>query len=364
MSVNIVGKFFDNHSLSKVNRYVALELAKYTTTSIMALDSPKIENLLNIDEIEALESMNNSIDSEIMLFHSYPPIFRWPDNKQAKVVYIQPWEYSVIPSEWQYKFQEYADLLIVPSKFTADAYLNAGIDPSKVKIIPNGYDHNIYNLPALKSEKIFVYVGCAQFRKGIDILLSAWSKVTRHTQNVKLIIKDTPQIYGESDLLASITKLQYITKCAPIEYIDSQYSEQDMASLFKKAQFIVHPHRGEGFGMHIQEAMACGAIPIVTAGGATDDFVDTFKISSSTKIVDMKEIFAIKTDDSLSRMGSYKTVLEPNEAHLSQILQYAIDTKYTDIQQNTSYLQTWEEVGRKYWEILQPLQGKTPVRVK
>ena len=47
-----------------------------------------------------------------------------------------------------------------------------------------------------------------------------------------------------------------------------------MGALYKDGDILIHPYRGEGFGMHVQEAMAAGCVPMVTAGGATDDFVN------------------------------------------------------------------------------------------
>ena len=46
-----------------------------------------------------------------------------------------------------------------------------------------------------------------------------------------------------------------------------------MSRIYKSSHVLVHPYRGEGFGMHVQEAMACGCFPLVTGDGPTDEFV-------------------------------------------------------------------------------------------
>ena len=46
-----------------------------------------------------------------------------------------------------------------------------------------------------------------------------------------------------------------------------------MPRLFAACDVLVHPYRGEGFGLPVLEAMACGLPVVVTAGGPTDEFV-------------------------------------------------------------------------------------------
>ena len=73
---------------------------------------------------------------------------------------------------------------------------------------------------------------------------------------------------------------------ARIAYITDDLTEQEMASLYAACDVLVHPYRGEGFGLPVIEAMACGLPVIVTAGGSTDDFATdefAFRIPSVRK---------------------------------------------------------------------------------
>merc|ERR1711934_865780 len=59
----------------------------------------------------------------------------------------------------------------------------------------------------------------------------------------------------------------------------------ELASLYTAADVLVHPFRGEGFGMPITEAMSSG-IPVIVPGyGAAVDFVS----NSTGWLVDAKE---------------------------------------------------------------------------
>jgi hypothetical protein len=58
-----------------------------------------------------------------------------------------------------------------------------------------------------------------------------------------------------------------------ILYVDEQFTPGQRAGLNAACQCFVAPYRGEGFGLPILEAMACGLPVIVPAGGASDNFV-------------------------------------------------------------------------------------------
>jgi len=369
LKIQFIGKFFDNHSLSIVNRNVALELQKYVDLSILPLDSFNSDYKLEAAQVQSLNALAvkpNSIP-DIQLRHSYPPIWKWPEHSSTKVVYIQPWEFMAVPSEWQYKFDTFADALITPSTWTTEVFKNSGINPDKVFTVGNGYNPEIFQFAENRpGDHINVlYVGCAQFRKGIDILLKLWGAATKRSMPISLTIKDTPQVYGQSKLQEEIVQLQYKTGCAPIHYDDSAKSETEMAELYRSHHILVHPYRGEGFGMHIQEAMACGCMPLVTGGGATDDFVLQNRIKSSHRIVNMYEIFGLKAEDSMSMMGAHKWVLEPDINHFAALLNETINSVRTTAV-DCSKLRTWSQIAQQYSEVLQTVHNSAlhPRRLK
>lgn len=365
MKVRFVGKFFDNHSLSIVNRNIVKNLAELCDISVVPIDTPVYNSAVSTEDIEYIVSKTVSYGvPNIEIRHSYPPMWDWPESDKTKVVYIQPWEFpNAVPSEWQFKFSTFSDHLIVPSKFTYDSFISAGIDPLRMSVIANGYNPKIFTQhPKNSNEVVILYVGNSQYRKGLDILLSAWAEQTNSSMPIRLIIKDNPRVYGSSSILDDIIKLQYQSKCAKIEYIDSDLSEAEMANLYKAAHILVHPHRGEGFGLHVLEGMMCGAIPVVTGNSACDDFVVDFLIPASLKMVNMYEIFAIKATDSLSSMGAHKFIYEPDYQAFKKIFAFVISNSIS-LPVDTSKAKTWSQIAKEYYDVLNTVDGKKVKRL-
>lgn len=379
MNIELLGKFYDNHSLSIVNRNLALILLeKGVSIKIVALDVYDPEFGLDkktVKKLKQLETADFEGITDIQIRHTYPPIWAWPEHKDTKVVYIQPWEFSKVPFEWQYKFETFADAVIVPSKFCRDIFLRGGINPTDIYVIPNGYNQEIFNKePSQKNYKDvsddkfnFVYVGNAQWRKGLEIVLNTWSRAFKKWDKVRLVIKDNPSVYGKNNVLNEILKLQYLTDCAEIIYIDENLSEIDMAAIYKNSKAIIHPYRAEGFGMHIQEAMACGCYPIVSANGPTDEFVPNLpytKIATKTNIIDINDpkIFATKPGDSMTQMGSHTFCNEPvadSLLHNMLSLYSSHNTKqlYVDLEEQSS-ITTWETIADTLVTALENINKK------
>ena len=382
MKIEILGKFYDNHSLAIVNRNILIQLSQNDNLSIAITPTDVYNPEYKIDkEVVKLLKKHQNVEfdfPDIQLRHCYPPVWRWPTSEKTKIIYIQPWEWSRFPMEWQYKFETFSDALIVPSEWESNVILDGGINPNKIFVVPNGYDPSLFNIQEDEDEEesdllaknkkyVFVFVGNGQFRKGIDLVINAWKDCFKVADNCQLFIKDSPQVYGQTSIFQQIMALQYNTGCGTIVYNDDCLSEREMAKIYKKAFAIVAPYRGEGFGMHIQEATACGAIPIITRGGPTDEFISdeiSVKIATGRKMENLMadHIFAGKPGDALTLMSTHGYVLDPDFDELKKQMKnlYHHHEKQNIISRvkSAKLENTWENVGNRYLGVFDTILSK------
>ena len=374
MKLEFIGKFYDNHSLTIINRNIITGLSKKFDVYITPLDKYDPQFKLDSDVVKKLKDLEGKdlgeYNPDIQIRHTYPPVWNWPVGKETKVIYIQPWEYPKVPFEWQYKFETFADAVIVPSNYIKQIFLDGGLDPSKSFVIPNGFNPNIFNkdktnvkpMLGIKPDRFnFVYVGNSQWRKGLDILINIWHKCFKKYDKCSLIIKDNPNVYGKNNILNEVVKMQYKTDSAEVLYIDDNLSEHEMANLFKLSNVLVHPFRAEGFAMHVQEAMASGCLPVVPNGGPTDDYVPddiVLKIPTSQTNVNISDagVFAMKPGDAMTRMSTHTFINEPSGHHLEQVLKYIYhhhnkQDLYKKLD-NVSMKNTWEYVIDMYEGVI------------
>ncbi len=211
--------------------------------------------------------------------HQWPPKREKP--KGAKWIIKQPWEFTTIRKDF-YSFFKDADEIWTPSNFSRNAFVNSGLDPDKVQVIPNGVDPKIFSpkgvVPELPTKKTFrfLYVGGTIYRKGIDVLLDAYVRAFTADDDVCLVIKDVggSTYYRNQNAEQIIAQIRQNPKAPEILYSKSAISEEQIAELYRACDVLVSPYRGEGFSMPTLEAMACGIPVMVSAGGATEDFVD------------------------------------------------------------------------------------------
>jgi hypothetical protein len=147
-----------------------------------------------------------------------------------------------------------------------------------VHVVPNGVDLDVYRPdgPArrLAGEDVctFLFVGGTIYRKGIDVLLTAFEEAFAGRDDVLLVIKDVGagSFYSGMNVADELRRRQ--AAGAPIEVLADDLDDEGLAALYRGCDVLVHPYRGEGFAMPVLEAMACGRPVLVTGGGPTDEF--------------------------------------------------------------------------------------------
>jgi glycosyltransferase involved in cell wall biosynthesis/GT2 family glycosyltransferase len=245
---------------------------------------------------------------EVTVRHQWPPNFEPP--KTGRWVTYQPWEYGSLPSAWVEPMNRVVDEVWVPTTYVRDCYVRSGVDAGKVAVVPYGIDPDRFHpevapieLSTLKKHR-FLFVGGTIARKGVDILLDAYVATFKAEDDVCLVIKDlgASSFYRGQGMGERIKQLQADRQGPEILYLDAEMPAADMPGLFTACQCLVHPYRGEGFGLPIAEAMACGLPVIVPRHGACLDFCD----ESVAYLVDAKELRWPE-----ARVGATATVEHP-----------------------------------------------------
>ena len=276
------GSFLDFGSLSHVNRELTRALAGAENVVLHRVNTPALP--AGSVPPPALQPLADTLaaqapaQTQVTIRHAWPPDWRRP--AAGKLVVIQPWEFGSLPQDWV-KWSRHVDEFWLPSEYVRRVYLKSGVDAAKVFVVPNGVDAEQFQpqaapmkLATTKKFK-FLFVGGTIGRKGPDLLLQAYFNKFTAADDVCLVLKDFGggSVYAGQTMETQIRALQARPDAPEILYLNEELPPGLLPGLYTACDCFVLPYRGEGFGLPVLEAMACGLPVIVTAGGATDDFV-------------------------------------------------------------------------------------------
>jgi glycosyltransferase involved in cell wall biosynthesis len=158
-------------------------------------------------------------------------------------------------------------MVIVPSCWGADCFRANGVRVP-IEVVPLGYDPEVFSPspPAMDGPVIFGTAGALDaggLRKNVQRVIDLFRRAFPTEREVRLRVKITPtspmvQTHGDSR----------------IEVVQRSLSPVELTAWYQSLTAYVNASFGEGFGLHLLEAMACGRPLISTRFGGVSEFFD------------------------------------------------------------------------------------------
>ncbi|HEX7993600.1 MAG TPA: glycosyltransferase family 1 protein, partial [Streptosporangiaceae bacterium] len=164
-----------------------------------------------------------------------------------------------------------ATRLIVPSKATRDEVVRVlEADSTKIDVAYHGVDHTLFNRPGqtqldrvaarlgLRGRPYVAYLGTLEPRKNVPALIAGWAEaVADLAEPPALVLAGGTGWSDEVDnAVAAVPAHLRLVRPGYLHFTD-------LPGFFGGALIVAFPSIGEGFGLPVLEAMACGA-PVLT----------------------------------------------------------------------------------------------------
>ena len=224
-----------------------------------------------------------------VIHHDYSDHFaelRRPDTE--RLIAVRTWDFGPYPRRFAEVVNGACDELWVHSRWTAGQAAAGGVEGSRTHVVPHGVDTGILTAdgprfdfgPGTRAGDadrfVFLFVGAAVARKGVDVLVDAFGRAFAASDPVTLVIKDHrgDVFYQGVGLADRIAAFRARPGAPDLHYLDAYLEPERLAALYRSCHAGVFPYRAEGFAMPILEAMACGTPAIAPRFGACLDFCD------------------------------------------------------------------------------------------
>jgi len=164
-----------------------------------------------------------------------------------------------------------ADRVIVPSKATRDELIRLlDADPTRIDVAYHGVDQTAFHAPGeeekarvrarlgLGGNNYIAFLGAKEPRKNVPNLIRGWALAVRDREHAPVLVIAGGQGHDD-EIDRAVADLPPHLRLLRPGYL--RYA--DLPGFLGGALVAAYPSYGEGFGLPILEAMACGA-PVLT----------------------------------------------------------------------------------------------------
>ncbi|OGG87168.1 hypothetical protein A3B87_01070 [Candidatus Kuenenbacteria bacterium RIFCSPHIGHO2_02_FULL_39_13] len=188
------------------------------------------------------------------IYHIYP---HWKKRKGSFIFnffgyHLQQFSFFLIKRK--------ADLIFSLSDLLKEDLINSGFSKEKIAVSYNGIDCGYFEkLPAADTCYEGIFLGRLNYSKGIFDLIEIWKKVCAAIPQAKLVIIGGGDEKIKEDLKEKITALNMKNNIEVLGYLENKKAY----ALLKSSKVFLFPSHEEGWGIVINEALACG-LPVVS----------------------------------------------------------------------------------------------------
>lgn len=318
----IEGPFDSSYSLALVNREIAQAMSKIGHQVVLhSTEGPGdfppdqcfLENNPDLAVMHQRALNTGPTDSDVCSRNLYPP--RVVDMaSRLNFLHAYGWEESGFPWEWVNSFNHALQGISVMSRHVEKVMIDNGVTvPLTVSRL--GIDHwervdAEDDLEINAKSFRFLHVSSCFPRKGADVMLRAFGRSFRASDDVTLVIKTFPNPHNEIHRWLEEVKSKDLN-FPDVLILEEDYTDSQLKALYEKCHVLVAPSRAEGFGLPMAEAMLSGLAVITTAWSGQLDFCT----SETAWLVDYD------FDWAQSHFGLFSSVwAEPDEQHLTTLM--------------------------------------------
>lgn len=167
------------------------------------------------------------------------------------------------------------DEVWVPAAFNVETFRNSGVRVP-IRQMALGVDTDYFHprIAGHHPSNRFVFLSVFEWgeRKAPELLLEAYTSEFKASDDVLLllsVVNRDPVV----DVHREVAKLDLPQTAPVVVMVNPGFESYQMGALYRSADCFVLPTRGEGWGMPVLEAMACGLPAIVTDWSGPADFL-------------------------------------------------------------------------------------------
>jgi alpha-maltose-1-phosphate synthase len=160
-----------------------------------------------------------------------------------------------------------ADCITIPSTFAHRSFVEQGIAPEKVRLLPYGVNLSRFEPVATPALNRFdmLYVGAMSLQKGVQYLVQAYQKLQHPAKSLTFVGTPSEMLMGQ------LKKRGYWSDDIKVL---GHMPQTELKQVMSSSHVMVLPSIQDGFGMVMAQAMACGCPVIASCNTGGEDLFE------------------------------------------------------------------------------------------